>query len=280
MAIAVDDIKRHYVTIAEARRMQGLRIVLGAFTIPGPWHEACKGIFHVKGLAYTPVRSSNANASDLQIGMDGSQSELVEWTAQSSAPVVVWNDERPRSLWNDQLYLAERLQLEPALIPPVPDDRVLMFGLANELMGEGGLLYHKRHFMAGPFVDSLPTDSPQRALMSFLGRKYSYSAEALGRSTGRVVEVLGLLNVQLARQHARGRRYLVGGSLSALDIYWATSCSFLDPMPEDRCPMCTDFRAPNLYGTPNAEIERVLTPALRAHRDFVYEQHLELPIVF
>jgi len=104
MAIAVDDIQRHYVTIAEARRMQGLRIVLGAFTLPGPWHEACKGIFHVKGLAYTPVRSSNANASDLQIGMDGSQSELVEWTAQSSAPVVVWNDERPRSLWNDQLY--------------------------------------------------------------------------------------------------------------------------------------------------------------------------------
>jgi hypothetical protein len=44
--------------------------------------------------------------------------------------------------------------------------------------------------------------------------------------------------------------------------------------------MCTDFRAPNLYGIPNAEIERALTPALRVHRDFVYEQHLELPIVF
>ena len=63
MAIAVDDIKRHYVTIAEARRMQGLRILLGAFTLPGPWHEACKGIFHAKGLACTSVRSSNANAS-------------------------------------------------------------------------------------------------------------------------------------------------------------------------------------------------------------------------
>jgi hypothetical protein len=71
-------------------------------------------------------------------------------------------------------------------------------------------------------------------------------------------------------------------ALCLLTESWAalpTSCGFLDPMPEDRCPMCTDFRAPNLYGTPNAEIERALTPALRAHRDFVYEQRLELPIV-
>ena len=121
--------------------------------------------------------------------MGGSQSELVEWTAQSSAPVMVWNDERPRALWNDQLYLAERLQPEPSLIPAAPEDRVRMFGLANELMGEGGLLFHKRHFMAGPFVDSLPEDSPARTLMSFLGQKYGYNEQALVRATGRIVGV-------------------------------------------------------------------------------------------
>lgn len=280
MAIAIDDIKRRYVSIAEARSMSGLRIVLGTFAVPGPWHEACKGIFHVKQLPFTPVRSSNDNASDLQLGQAGSQSELIEWTAQASAPVVAWNDERPRSLWNDQLYLAERLAPEPALIPSKPADRVLMFGLANELMGEGGLLYHKRHFMVGPYVDGLPADSPQRTLMSFLGRKYGFSEAALGRATRRIVEVLNALDAQLAAQRARGRRYLVGEALSALDIYWAAGCGFLDPLPEDRCPMCTDFRNPNLYGTPNAEIERALTPALRAHRDDIYERHLELPIVF
>ena len=155
-----------------------------------------------------------------------------------------------------------------------------MFGLANELMGEGGLLYHKRHFMAGPYAESLPADSPQRALMGFLGQKYGYSEAALGRATQRVVDVLDALDAQLARQRARGRHYLVGEALTALDIYSAASCGFLDPMPEDRCPICTDFRAPNLYGTPNDAIERALTPALRAHRDFVYEEHLELPIVF
>lgn len=88
MAIGIDDIKIHYVPIREARQMSGLRIVLGAFAVPGPWHEACKGIFHVKGLDYTPVRSADEGASDALIGMGGSQSELVAWTAQSSASVA------------------------------------------------------------------------------------------------------------------------------------------------------------------------------------------------
>ncbi|MGR8920105.1 MAG: hypothetical protein ACU85V_10820, partial [Gammaproteobacteria bacterium] len=88
MTIAVDDIKLDYISIRQARSMSGLRMVLGAFAVPAPWHESCKSIYYVKGLEFTPVRSANEGASDLQVGMDGSQSELVEWTAQSSAPVV------------------------------------------------------------------------------------------------------------------------------------------------------------------------------------------------
>jgi hypothetical protein len=44
--------------------------------------------------------------------------------------------------------------------------------------------------------------------------------------------------------------------------------------------MATDFRHPHLYGTVNDDIDRVLTAPLRAHRDFIYEMHLQLPIVF
>ena len=280
MVIAVDDIKLNYVSIREARKMPGLRIVLGAFAVPGPWHEACKGIFHVKGLEYTPVGASNEGASDLELGMAGSQSELVDWTAQSSAPVVVWNDERPRSLWNDQLLLAERLQPEPGLIPQDGEDRIRMFGLANELMGEGGLLYCKRHFMSGPEIQALPEDDPQRVALSFLGQKYGYSEQALAEASDRVVGVLETFSAQLSAQRSRGRRYLIGDRLSALDIYWAASCGFLDPMPEERCPMYTEYRKPFLYGCPNEAIEKALTRELRAHRDSIYEQHLELPIVF
>jgi hypothetical protein len=113
--IAVTDVKLKYATIQEAKTMSGLRLILGASTVPGPWREACKGMFYVKGVPYTPVASA---------GQDGSQRELVEWTAQTSAPVAIWNDERPRSTWIEQLYLAERLQPEPALIPANADDRV------------------------------------------------------------------------------------------------------------------------------------------------------------
>jgi len=125
--IAVTDVKLKYATIQEAKTMSGLRLILGANTVPGPWREACKGMFYVKGVPYTPVASA---------GQDGSQRELGEWTAQTSAPVAIWNDERPRSTWIEQLYLAERLQPEPALIPANADDRVIMFGLINEIAGE------------------------------------------------------------------------------------------------------------------------------------------------
>ena len=280
MTIQVDDIELEYIPIREAKQMSGLRIVLGAFAVPGPWHEACKGVYYVKKLDYAPVRSSNEGASDAQVGMQNSQSELVEWTAQSSAPVVIWNDERPRSLWNDQLYLAERLNPEPPLIPAVPEDRIRMFGLANELLGEDGLAYCKRHFMTSVPLASLPEDSPERAFFAYLGTKYGYSEEKLARASSRIVEILGVFDAQLAAQRARGSRYLVGARLSAVDIYWATTCGFLDPLPEDRCPMATDFRKPHFYGSVNDEIDRALTPELRAHRDFIYETHLQLPIVF
>ena len=81
--IALSDIKLKYATIQEAKSMPGLRLILGANSVPGPWREACKGIFHVKKMFYAPVASA---------GQDGSQRELTELTAQSSAPVALWND--------------------------------------------------------------------------------------------------------------------------------------------------------------------------------------------
>src|SRR5208283_3192730 len=143
--IAVNDVKLKYASIAEARTMSGLRLILGEVAVPGPWREACKGIFHVKKIPYTPVASAS---------QDGSQDELIEWTAQSSAPVAIWNDERPRSTWIEQLYLAERLQPEPALIPADADDRVSMFGISNEICGENGLGWSRRLMMIDSTVSN------------------------------------------------------------------------------------------------------------------------------
>ena len=94
--IEITDVKLKYATIQEAKQMSGLRIVLGAVAVPGPWREACKGIFYVKKIPYTPVGSA---------GEDGTQGELIEWTAQASAPVAIWNDERPAQFDLDRTTL-------------------------------------------------------------------------------------------------------------------------------------------------------------------------------
>ena len=171
------DIKLDYVSIAETRKMSGLRLILGAYPIPGPWREACKGLFHVKGIPYTPVATGDEGASDLLIGVDNSQSELIAWTGQSSAPVATWNDELPRSKWIDQIFLAERIEPDSRLVPEDIDLRMRMFGLINELASENGLVWLKRLGMAHGPLQSLPEGDEGRAFWEFLGEKYGYTRE-------------------------------------------------------------------------------------------------------
>ena len=279
MTIGFDALQREYVEIAEARVMPGLRMVLGAYAIPGPWREACKGVYWVKGLDYTCVRSGDAGSSDLVLGLGGTQQELIAWTGQQSAPVVVWNDELPRSTWVSQLHLAECLAPgAPQLIPADAEARIRMFGLANELLGERGLVWEKRHLMVDAPLKSLPPDDPQREFWIFLGRKYGYSPQAAAASAKKIAAIVEVFARQLRAQKARGSDYLIGNALSALDIYWAACCAVLDPMESARCPMADAFRGP--YGNTDPDIAKALIPELVAHRDFIYEKHLELPVVF
>ena len=266
--IAVTDVKLKYATIQEAKTMSGLRLVLGASTVPGPWREACKGIFYVKGIPYTPVASA---------GQDGSQRELVEWTAQTSAPVAIWNDERPRSTWIEQLYLAERLQPEPALIPADADDRVSMFGLINEIAGENGLGWQRRHLLIKGNV-SKATDQRVKDFWQGFGGKYLFSEEAAAAAPARVASILKFLAERLDRQKARGRKFFIGDKLSAVDIYWATFAALIRPMPPELCPMSTAFR--EMYTEKDPVVVAATAPSLMEHRDFIYSEYLELPVIF
>ncbi len=278
MAVELEDIKHEYISIAEAKKMSGLRVVLGAYPIPGPWRESCKGVLYVKGLSYTCVQSSDEGASDLAIGIDNTQSELIAWSGQSSAPVIAYNDELPRSKWYDQLLLAERLAPTPSLIPESIEDRMRMFGLANEILGENGLVWKKRHLMVHEPLQTLPADDEQRAFWIFLGNKYGYSPAAADSAGHEIAAVLDVLDKQLKSQKSQGSKFLVGEKLSAVDIYWSAACGLLSPMEEARCPMFDGFRGP--YGNAHPAIEKSLTQELIAHRDFIYDEYLELPIVF
>lgn len=276
--IKLDDVRLHYASIAEARRMSGLRIVLGAYADPGMWREACKGICHVKGLAYTPVVTASAGRADAEFGLDGADAELREWTAQSSAPVMIWNDERPRSTWIEQLYLAERLAPTPSLIPADPRDRVTMFGLANELCGENGFGWMGRLMLVDIGMEPLVKEGPEWNFWRRFGQKYGLSEAALAAAPGRMAECLALLDGQLAASQAARGRYFFGDQLTALDIYWATFLGMIDPLPEDLCPMASFFRP--LYTNTHPVVRAALSQRLIDHRLFIYEQHLELPVVF
>ncbi len=276
--ILFSETKIAYLSVAEARERSGLRLVLGAYALPGPWREACKGLFYVKGIPFASVVTASAGRSDLEFGANGAAGELLEWTGQSSAPVAIWNDERPCVSWFDQLNLAERLQADPPLVPDIVEDRALMVGFCNELCGENGFAWSKRLSIIHRNLLAMPADDPGRGFWDHLGKKYGYSASTGAAAPARIARTVRALARQLERQYDSGQTYFIGRRLSALDIYWATFAALLEPLPPALCPMATSYRA--AYSNPDSEVQDALSPLLLQHRDFIYRSYLELPIIF
>lgn len=255
-----------YLDVEEAIPMPGLRVVLtpGA---PGSYSEAAKSILYVKKLDYIKVRQE----------LFGSNAPLIRWTAQASAPSVIWNDERPRSTWIEQLYLFERLAPFPTLIPEDFDDRCLMFGLSNEVLGENGYLWNRRLIIVRDYT----TPEQHAALRdSFvtMGQKYGYSDAAAMAAPARCAALLERFARRLHRQRARGSAYFIGNSLTALDIYWACAAIMIAPLPYEECPLLPLHRS--MYTAQDPIILAAADPILLEHRDYIYRRYLQLPMEF
>ena len=259
----------HYLEVAEAREHPGLRLAITA-GYPGPWGEAAKGIFRLKGIPFVLVRQLAGQPND----------ELCAWTGQRNAPIAVYADERPRSHWADILALAERLAPEPRLVPADPEERVRMFGLANELCGETGFGWARRLALLDDMregAEAPGAPAAYREVYRSLGARYGYSPEAAASSRARTLEILALLDAQLRARRARGCRYLVGDALSALDVYWATFAVLIDPLPDELCRMEPQLRGSHTASDPEL---RALAAPLLEHRDRIYREHLGLPLDF
>jgi hypothetical protein len=258
-----------YLEVAEARGRKGMRLVLTA-GYPGPWGEAAKGIFRIKGIPFAMVRQVAGMPND----------ELFAWTGQRNAPVAVYDEERPRSHWADILALAERLAPEPRLVPADAEERVRMFGLANELCGEDGLGWQRRLALIDdmrPGAEAPSAPEAYRQIYRNLAARYGYTPETAAASRERVLGILALLAAQLRAQRERGRRHLVGDALSALDVYWATFAVLIDPLPDEHCPMEPNLR--RSYTARDPELRALAAPLLE-HRDLVYRESLGLPLDF
>lgn len=258
-----------WVDVAAARALPGLRLVLSA-GVPGPWGEAAKALFFVKRVPYTRVRQVPGEAN----------AELRAWTGHDNAPQAVFGDEPARTTAFELVQLAERLAPTPALVPEAPDERALMFGLVHELAGEQGFGWCRRLMLLERTLSLpasvLPLDHPVRAQVEGLGRKYGYGPAAAKAAPARVAGILRLFSQQLAGQQRRGRAHLVGDGLSALDLYWAAFAAMVVPLPEAQCPMPAALRP--LYEITDPGLRAACSPALLAHRDRVYHEHLELPV--
>jgi glutathione S-transferase len=250
-----------YISVADAIARRGLRMVVIS-KVPSPWGEAAKGILHIKGIDFAAVRLVYDDPA------------LAKWAGQLSAPVVVYDDEPPRSGWAEILMLAERLAPQPPLLSLVPEARGRAVLLAEKICNQGGLgwcrrlqLVHAGHTRTGGFAERVA---------GYLGGKYGYDAAAAEQYGPRVVALLGELAALLKTQRQAGKSYYLGDQLNAVDVYSATFMALFKPLPPEQCDMHPGLRAAFEWLDPATAA--ALDPVLLEHRDMMYARHLQLPL--
>jgi glutathione S-transferase len=255
-----------YLSVAEARKLPGVRLVLTAY-MPGPWGEAAKAVLGARNVPYVPVE---------QLAMEPNE-DLFEWTGMRNAPIAILDDEPPQSSWLDILLLAERVGSGPSLLPEDELDRALVLGISTELCGSDGFGWSRRLEMMGrPSTRNPPTGSSFD--MTRMTRMYGVTPEAIARAPTRMAAIMQGLATQLHRQEAAGSDYLVTDRLTVCDLHWAALSLFVSPLPPEQCAM-PDFMREN-YSHLTPELAEALDPILLRHRDRVYERHIALPLDF
>lgn len=256
-----------YRTIEQARAAKGLRLTLTG-GVPAPWSEAAKGCFFVRQVNYIPVRQEGGGANE----------ELVAWTGHRNAPTAMYNAEPARATPLEMINLAQRLGSGPSLVPEDIDERIVMFGLLNEVTGENGLAWNARILMFKAMVETMGeaamADNPML-------RDYHYSVDEAASAPANIITILQRLSRQLHSQKDAGSRYLVGKQLSALDIYWACFSQMLDQLPPEVNPMPDYLR--KIWGLTATAIQAAdyaIDPALLEHRDYIFPTYLQWPLDF
>jgi glutathione S-transferase len=171
--------------------------------------------------------------------------------------------------------LAELLNPDPPLIPTAIEDQITMFGLAQLIVGEGGFGWTTRIAILHHAMTSMRPGDPDRTLWLHAGEKYLYTAELGAAAPTRMAEIVATMHQRIEAQKIAGSHYCIGDHLSAIDLYWACFAAVLQPLSAALCPM-----GEWPYSNPDAQVQAVLSPLLLEHRDYIYEKHLELPIVF
>jgi glutathione S-transferase len=252
----------HFATVEQARTAPGVRLVVLA-SVPSPWSESAKGLLVVKGIDGILVRFA---ASDRSVS---------QWTGWHNAPVLMIDGEPPRVHWSEILEAAERIGGRTSLVPSDPEERIRMFGLAHEVLGEGGLVWNRRLIVIHRGLITEGRDGFPLRIARYLAPKYGYTPQRAEAAETRVALILRKLGDLAEANRARGSEYLLGNRLTALDIYSATALWPFAPLSEDQCP-----GVPPLIRRAFDTSSAAVPTALLEHRERVYKQHLGLPVEF
>ncbi len=251
-----------FVALEEARAATGLKLVVAA-SLPSPWSEAAKGVLHVKGLDALLVRFSSTDTA------------VREWMGWHNVPVLLAPGEPIRTHWSEILEAAERLGAErggPSLVPNDENERMRLFGLAHELLGENGLVWSSRLLVIHRGLVTGGQEGFPLRIAQYLAPKYGYAAERVEAARARVRSLFD----RFARL-LEGRTYALGTALTALDLYVATAIAPFAPMPTELCPD-THPVVRHAFATASPDLSSAIAPILVAHRDHIYAKHLELPV--
>jgi hypothetical protein len=252
-----------WLTLPQALTAPGLRLAPVRAGLPSPWSEFARSCFHVKRIPYSLVDARDA---------DRGLTSIRTLTGQESLPVVFWNDERPRSSWLDQLLLAERISPRPGLLPDDPFERAKVVGLIAELCSEAGFGRHRRVMMIARLLTEPAFGERERGIGHYLSKKYRHNTDSVEGSTKHCEEIV----LTFGALQSAGHDYLLGPTLTALDLAWAAFAALIQPLSEGLCPMMPLWR--DLYTWMPTVTPLHTVEALLSHRERIYRDWLTLPM--
>jgi glutathione S-transferase len=250
-----------FVDLESAKRASGVRLVTVS-GVPSPWSESAKGILRLLEIPFVAVRLEPGDKS------------VREWTRMRNAPVVMLEGEPARAGWAEILELAERIAppTSKSIVPTSAAERVRMFGLSHEVLGEGGLVWSARQLTIAKGLETDGARGFPTMVATYLGKRYGHASERAAAAEVRVSEGWTLLAEALGNREY----FFFDDRPSALDVYAAAAVNLFALPSEDQCRMWPPIRAA-FESMRGAMAE---PPAsLLALRERMYARHLELPIV-
>ena len=142
-------------------------------------------------------------------------------------------------------------------------------GLGYSICGQLGFGWNRR-------LDGVHARAQSGLAVGWLGEKYGYNETDGALAASRAIEFLDYLTGVLKAQAERGSSYIVGGSLSAVDFYWAAFSNLVVIQPPEECPLDPAIRP--MFESVTPAVAAAVDPILIEHRDRVMQSYFKLPM--